>query len=203
MPARIQRCRNEGWRLAKATSNPNGARIVDRTSRYGNPFRIGVDADDAAHATALYQEWLETNSPTVYNPYADAAYLDAMNARRDWILTHVHELAGKDVACFCDLPQDGEEDTCHGAFLIGLGNQLLLNGQFGTRLTESLTTKQRDAAVDAYVLIQSVEGQHVARAWMIGMNPHLNDLSPILAIQGGHGRDVLVAARVYLGGVYA
>ncbi|MGW2520493.1 DUF4326 domain-containing protein [Streptomyces sp. NPDC001617] len=124
MPARIQRKRLPGWTLAGATTNPNGAQIVDRTSRYGNPFKIGVDADDAAHATALYREWLETNSPTVYNPYAGADYLDAMNARRDWILAHVHELAGKDLACPCDLPADGEEDTCHARFLIDLADRM-------------------------------------------------------------------------------
>lgn len=35
MPKRIQRSRKKGWR------KPEGAVIVDRTSRFGNPFAIG------------------------------------------------------------------------------------------------------------------------------------------------------------------
>ena len=41
-PQRIQRHRRKGWR------KPEGAVIVDRTSRYGNPYRVGVDAHAAA-----------------------------------------------------------------------------------------------------------------------------------------------------------
>ena len=122
MPTRIKRQRIAGWTLAGATTNPLGAQIVDRTSRYGNPFVVGTDADDRAHATALFQEWLETNSPTVYNPYGGADYLDRMNARRDWILAHVHELAGQDLACPCDLPAAGEADHCHARVLIDLAS---------------------------------------------------------------------------------
>lgn len=203
MPARIKRERTPGWRLANATTNPLGARIVDRTSRFGNPFVIGTDADTAEHATALFREWLETNSLTVYNPYAGGDYLDRMNARRDWILAHVDELAGKDLACYCDLPEAGRPDPCHAAFLIAHANARLLTGQLGTKLADSLTPGGQNTAVDAYLLIRSLDGPHVARAWMIGLNPHLDDQAPILAIQAGRSREVLAAARAHQEGVYA
>ena len=204
MPARIKRERLPGWTLAGATTNPLGAQIVDRTSRYGNPFVIGVDADDAEHATDLYREWLETNSPAVYNPYGGADYFDRMNTRRDWILVHMHELAGKDLACFCDLPEPGRPDPCHGAFLIRHVTVWLLRDQFGPKLTDSLTVEQQNTAVDAYTLIRATDGPHVARAWMMGLNPHLDDQAPLLALHDGRSRDdVLTAVRAHQEGVYA
>jgi hypothetical protein len=118
MPERIQRRRVRGW------SKPGNCVIVDRTSRFGNPFKIGEDADDAAHATALYTEWLMSNSITCLDPYAGIEYLDAMNRRRDWILTHAADLRGKDLACFCELPAEGEPDHCHAAALISLVDEI-------------------------------------------------------------------------------
>lgn len=115
-PRRVQRTRKPGGGM------PVGAKYVGRPGPYGNPFVVGIDADDAAHAAALFREWLETNSITVYNPYGGAEYLDAMNARRDWILGHVAELRGRDLACWCPLPGPGEPDHCHGAVLLSLAN---------------------------------------------------------------------------------
>lgn len=118
MPQRIQRQRTKGW------SKPANCVIVDRTSRFGNPFKIGEDADDAAHATALYVAWLSFNSRDCLDPYAGTENLDAMNHRRDWILGHAAELRGKDLACFCALPAEGEPDHCHAAALIGLVDEI-------------------------------------------------------------------------------
>lgn len=123
MPQRVQRTRKAGQ-----PGIPQGAVYVGRGrgdyGRYGNPFVVGVDADDRKHATALYREWLETNSPTVYNPYAGAEYLDAMNDRRDRILEHIGELAGRDLACWCPLPQPGQPDHCHASVLLHLAKDL-------------------------------------------------------------------------------
>lgn len=197
MPARIQRRRTRGWRA------PAGARYVGRGTRYGNPFVIGTDADDAAHATALYRAWLENNAYEVHAPDISPKQRQKMDDDRDWIIKHAAEVAGRDLMCWCPTSVPGKTDHCHARVLIDLANDHLLRDQFGPKLTDSLTAPQQDTAVDAYVLIQAVEGPHTARAWMIGMNPHLDDQAPLLAIQDGRGRDVLVAARAYLGGVYA
>lgn len=114
MPNRIQRKRAKGW------AKPDNCVIVDRTSRFGNPFKIGEDADDAAHATALYIEWLAFNSPDCLDPYAGTETRDSMNHRRDWILAHAGQLHGKDLACFCPLPEPGQPDHCHAAALIAM-----------------------------------------------------------------------------------
>ena len=39
---------------------PDGAKLVGRGSRWGNPFRIGIEAVDRADAAAQYAEWLPT-----------------------------------------------------------------------------------------------------------------------------------------------
>jgi hypothetical protein len=122
LPARIQRRRTAGWRLVDATSNPNGAKIVDRTTRWGNPFRVGVDADDRAHATALFREWLEHDSAAALDPYGSAKYRQEMSDLREWMLARAAELAGLDLACPCDPPEPGEPDHCHAAVLLKLSN---------------------------------------------------------------------------------
>jgi Domain of unknown function (DUF4326) len=116
-PRRIQRQRTKGWK------RPLTAVIVDRTSRFGNPFTVGMDATDRAHATALYREWLENNSYDVHPPGVPIEYRQEMDRRRDWIITHADRLKGRDLVCWCPLPADGEPDHCHASVLITLANQ--------------------------------------------------------------------------------
>jgi hypothetical protein len=118
-PKRVQRKRERGWRKG------DNCVIVDRTSRWGNPFRVGdpvpsdslflnasVDGvplarrgsvEDGQHAVDLFAFWLMAKVP-----YSQA------DIRR--------ELAGKDLACFCPLPEPGEPDHCHAALLLSLAN---------------------------------------------------------------------------------
>lgn len=123
-PRRIQRRRLKGWRLANATTNPLGAVIVSRPSRFGNPFTIagamewgGADTPEQARklcATA-FRSWLRGNSDWWMGPEADAT--------RDRILADLHLLRGKDLACTCPLPTSGQPDHCHAAVLLELANQ--------------------------------------------------------------------------------
>jgi hypothetical protein len=130
-PIRIQRKRTPGWRLAEASTNPNGARIVDRTSLFGNPFRIVndviVEAPDGyvwscgtpAHArfiaSAQYDAWLDGAGPDTYE-VGGRAY----DRRR--ILRDLPQLCGRDLACPCSLPDPGQSDHCHAAGLIVRAN---------------------------------------------------------------------------------
>ncbi|MFG2296162.1 XRE family transcriptional regulator [Streptomyces sp. NPDC048603] len=56
------------------------------------------------------------------------------------------------------------------------------------------------AALSVIQLIQNAESLYTARAWMIGMNPQLEDQAPAQCIADGRERDVLVAARAYVDG---
>lgn len=49
-------------------------------------------------------------------------------------------------------------------------------------------------------LLEGSESDHTIRAWFIGMNPQLDDDSPLEAIEAGRYKDSLVAARAFLAG---
>ncbi|HYH26218.1 MAG TPA: XRE family transcriptional regulator [Blastococcus sp.] len=49
-------------------------------------------------------------------------------------------------------------------------------------------------------LIQADESLHVVRAWLIGLNPQLDDEAPATAIREGRFKEVLTAARAFIAG---
>ncbi len=51
-----------------------------------------------------------------------------------------------------------------------------------------------------FSLIEEADDAHVARAWFLGMNPHLSDHSPIEVLADGRAREVVAAARVFVNG---
>ena len=91
VPQRLKRERKQGWR------KPPGSVIVDRTSRWGNPYKVGVDAQDNAEAVELYKQHL-----------ADHPELVAEIRR---------QLRGMNLICFCPLDQ-----ACHGDTLLEIAN---------------------------------------------------------------------------------
>ncbi|NUO42378.1 MAG: DUF4326 domain-containing protein [Streptomyces sp.] len=113
-PTRIQRRRTKGWTLAGAADPIRGGKIVDRSSRYGNPCKVGLmremgyeDPHDAA--TGNFRVWLagsRSDAPT-----------DEADQRRERILASLHELRGKDLACTCPLDR-----ACHGDVLLHRAN---------------------------------------------------------------------------------
>lgn len=98
MPERIQLRRTKGWR------KPEGAIVVARPSKWGNPFRIGTNRElgevpDAQTAVRLYRDWMR-------NPDR-------------WVLPlppDVSELRGHDLACWCP------PGPCHADVLLELAN---------------------------------------------------------------------------------
>ncbi len=122
-PRRIKRERLPGWTLAAATTNPLGAVIVSRPSRFGNPFTIagalewgGADTTEQARelCTTAFRSWLLGNRDWWMGPEADAT--------RDRITSGLYLLHGRDLACWCPLPEPGQPDHCHGAVLLKLAN---------------------------------------------------------------------------------
>ena len=88
-PHRVQLRRTRGWRM------PEGAVKVDRTTRWGNPFRDGP----AEESVARYAEALGAGELAVTVDDVRAA------------------LAGRDLACWC--PADR---PCHADVLLGVAN---------------------------------------------------------------------------------
>lgn len=79
----------------------------------------------------------------------------------------------------------------------------LLIRQFGLKVASLLTPEQQEQTVDVFRLLADVEGEALARAWMIGRNPLLGDDNPILTIADSRTAEVRAAARAYLKGVWA
>ena len=118
-PKRIQMSRKRPWRA----DHPDAV-IVARPSKWGNPFTIAgaIEAGYAATqaegrkvATEAFRDWLHGNTW--------AAGSDAW-----WEMARLHflaglpNLAGKELACWCPLPDPGETDWCHARVLIDLAN---------------------------------------------------------------------------------
>ncbi|MEU1443099.1 hypothetical protein [Streptomyces mirabilis] len=77
-----------------------------------------------------------------------------------------------------------------------------LTAWFGPTAARTLTTAvQRAAAHRIHRMIADTAGDAVATMWMVGMNPHLGDRSPLDVIADGRARDAEAAARGYLNGV--
>jgi hypothetical protein len=140
-PQRIQLRRTKGWR------KPEGAIVVARPSKWGNPFKVRremrtaiyaveVDAgliqqryvwdDPWALAVDLYRGLMLGWSPSELADYANhelayAAHLAWLNrlGRGGHPIDHARfELKGHDLACWCPLDQ-----PCHADVLLELANQ--------------------------------------------------------------------------------
>lgn len=93
-PQRIELKRTKGWRMP-----PNTVK-VDRSTRWGNPSRIGDEGiADAAHAVATFRAYTEGSDASFYRAH---------------VRSH---LAGRNLACWCKL---GE--PCHADVLLELAN---------------------------------------------------------------------------------
>lgn len=130
-PKRIQRKRIRDWRM------PEGAVYVGRPGILGNPFKAkfmsnwyGTKNQNEA-ATIGFRRWLLRT---------DHLWFD--QDRRKKVLDLLPLLKGKDLACWCALPEPGEPDHCHAAVLLELANPELReknNGQFQAAESYSAT----------------------------------------------------------------
>lgn len=113
-PKRHQRKRTRGWR------KPPGSVIVDRTSRWGNPFRIGqsymwLGATDLPYPVLTAREEGVYDHDISVEKCRDAEtavrwYRAYLRRHPELVAAIRRELAGKDVCCPC--AEDAE--WCHG-----------------------------------------------------------------------------------------
>lgn len=106
-PQRIQLRRAKGWRM------PADAVKVDRTTRWGNPFKIGEHGvKTAAEAVQLYRFMLGGFLVVAGPP------LEEQRAHRRYVNAQLWRLKGKSLACWC---RPGA--ACHGDVLLELANR--------------------------------------------------------------------------------
>ena len=98
-PIRIQLRRTKGWRMP-----PNTVK-VDRTTKWGNPFKVGQGASPKI-CVERFREWVLSNLWTFPNKW------------------EIHEqLRGKNLACWCPLiDKDGKLVPCHADVLLKIAN---------------------------------------------------------------------------------
>ena len=136
MPQRIQLRRTKGWR------KPEGAIIVSRPSRWGNPFKVGmvvnrvalhplraaapviieITVTSAAAAVDYYRQWLDGRHLLVggHDLAPAPPAVDELRA----------ELRGHDLACWCPLVDEhGQRVPCHADVLLELANGADLAGE--------------------------------------------------------------------------
>jgi hypothetical protein len=116
MPKRVQLSRAKGWR------KPEGAIVVSRPSRWGNPFRVGdPGVPDAATAARLYSEALL--------PYRHHGPAVSGSKLEDFLITQANidsivlELRGHDLCCWCQIGA-----PCHGDVLLEIANGESMDG---------------------------------------------------------------------------
>jgi Domain of unknown function (DUF4326) len=132
MPDRIQLRRTRGWRL------PEGAVKVDRSTRWGNPFAPGMRVISPGAYGSLASPYhgcrpvgTHGSGPRSYVIYrvrdrAEAVALFASYLKADpsgWPPEDIrYSLRGLSLACWCELPAEGEPDICHARILLDLAN---------------------------------------------------------------------------------
>ncbi|WP_410633332.1 DUF4326 domain-containing protein [Amycolatopsis sp. cmx-4-83] len=117
-PKRIQRKRTAGWR------KPEGAVIVDRTSKWGNPYRF---VKRASGVIVLYRP--DDREFASIPPIEEHGLLKArrivVDCFRDVIAPtwDLSPLRGRDLVCWCPLSDEhGYRVPCHADVLLELSN---------------------------------------------------------------------------------
>lgn len=122
MPRRIQLSRAKGWR------KPEGAVVVARPSRWGNPFSVDILGRDLA--VEMFDDLLHGFfSPSKLDHLSAGDFGEVYAAKEAFVkrlgghpIDMVADLRGKDLCCWCPLPLDGEEDVCHASVLLEIAN---------------------------------------------------------------------------------
>jgi hypothetical protein len=137
-PQRIQLRRTKAWRI------PNGAVVVARPSRWGNPFQVGSEG-------VAYQGVMLGSGAGRYDrsdprscdlllpgPHARLTDAQAVALYRDDLVASLAEdgpygdelrealkaLRGKDLACWCPLQDEhGKRAPCHADVLLAAANR--------------------------------------------------------------------------------
>jgi hypothetical protein len=112
-PIRLQLSRKKGWRMPENTVK------VDRSTPWGNPY--------ATHKNGYSKEndfWLHRSALIDDDtPLSDSDIGEQAAKWRTWVRANIHELRGKNLACWCRLPEPYDRDKCHAATLLELANQ--------------------------------------------------------------------------------
>ena len=106
-PQRIQLRRVKGWR------KPEGAVVVSRPTRWGNPWKVGSKSWTILPGGRINKE----PHPPLTVEEAIASFRNSIEFDPDKVAYIRTELGGKDLACWCPLSA-----PCHADVLLEIAN---------------------------------------------------------------------------------
>lgn len=119
-PIRIQRKRTKGWKMPESTVS------VCRPGKWGNPFIVSEKVRPGARSGTSY--FCVPTAQDAVDCYREMMGLDGETAEA--LRASLHELEGKNLACFCPLNQ-----PCHADVLLELANQSITQPQSASEPT--------------------------------------------------------------------
>ncbi len=111
---------------------PDNTVYVGRPTKWGNPIKA-ADGCTRKAATKAYREIVASEKGAYNVNYFLTHSYPATKAVRDHVVSHIHELRGKNLACWCPL-----DEPCHADVLLAMANPY-------TGLDEIITTGHIDA----------------------------------------------------------
>lgn len=99
-PIRVQLSRKRGWRMPPNTVS------VARPTKWGNPFKVTPERSQLS-AVGAFRTWLAVDGCTA-----------GIQERKKWVLEHLEELRGKNLACWCK-----PNSACHADVLLAIANK--------------------------------------------------------------------------------
>lgn len=113
-PVRVQLSRKKGWRLQEASRAANGLEAVkvDRTTKWGNPFKVGEDGT-TAECVDLYRALLAG-----YLCLTSKASIELQTKSHAVVAAYIADLRGKNLACWCR-----KDRECHADVLLEIANR--------------------------------------------------------------------------------
>lgn len=99
-PMRVQLSRLKGWRMP-----PNTVK-VDRSTKFGNPFRVTPD-QTAVAVVCAFRTWITVDGVHAGRPL-----------QKHRMIAHLETLRGKNLACWC---KPGA--PCHADVLLEIANR--------------------------------------------------------------------------------
>ena len=130
---RVYRRRTRGWTM------PEGAVYVGRPTMWGNPF-MGRQWGHAK-SVQLHRRWLngQIGALTLERMGFCPSEVDALDRLRARVLTSLHTLAGRHLACWCPL----NSRFCHAETLLDLAPEYAAE-QRGARAMQEAAAKEAD-----------------------------------------------------------
>lgn len=86
------------------------------------------------------------------------------------------------------------------ALTIGVDERTIARWAAGGNRASTTHERRLRCAYQIFELLKAVEASATIRAWFMGMNPQLDDLSPAEAIASDQLREALAAARAFHAG---